>query len=169
MNRRTIIQASIIPFLGPTMAIAQSSANGMTPETKHAADTLEAGTVALETSKAALAKASDAALKRFAEFEVTEQETVAKVVKAASKMSESAPAKLNAQATTTIDKMKSMPAGKEFDDAYFKVQVEGHTKLLEIQNAYLGAGKDVTHRSIAMLAAGHIKEHLANLQAMRRG
>ena len=170
MNRRTLVQASIIiPFLGSTAAMAQTSANGMTPETKHAADTLEMGTGALETSRAAVSKVSDAALKRFAEFEVAEQETVGKVVKAASKMSETTAPKLSAAATAMIEKMKGMPAGKEFEDAYFKGQVDGHTKLLEIQNTYLAAGRDVTHRSIAMLAAGHIKEHLANLQAMRRG
>jgi putative membrane protein len=80
-------------------------------------------------------------------------------------MSETAEPKLSDGAKAMIAKIKAMPAGKEFEEAYFKGQVEGHTKLLEIQNAYLASGKDVTHRSVAMLAAGHIKEHLANLQA----
>ncbi|WP_162261801.1 DUF4142 domain-containing protein [Bosea sp. Root381] len=141
----------------------------MTPETTHAAETLETGDVALGTSKTALAKVNDAALKRFAEFEVAEQDTVAKVIKAASRMSEGAPEKLSADATAVIENFKSIPAGKEFDEAYIKTQVDGHTKLLEIQNTYLDQGKDVTNRSIAMLASGLIKEHLANLQAMRRG
>jgi putative membrane protein len=166
MDRRRILQATLAATLVPSVARAQtSSVNGMTPEVKHAADTLEAGTVSLEASKDALSKVSDPALKRFAEFEVAEQETVAKVVKAASKMSETAEPKLSDGAKAMIAKIKAMPAGKEFEEAYFKGQVEGHTKLLEIQNAYLASGKDVTHRSVAMLAAGHIKEHLANLQA----
>jgi putative membrane protein len=170
MDRRSLIQATLATVLVPSMARGQTtSANGMTPETKHAADTLEAGMVSLEGSKAALTKVTDPALKRFAEFEVAEQETVGKVVKAASKMSETTEPKLSDDAKAMIEKIKAMPAGKEFEEAYFKGQVEGHTKLLEIQTTYLGAGKDVTHRAIAMLAAGHIKEHLANLQAMRKG
>ena len=170
MDRRILLQASLVATLLPSAARAQTtSANGMTPETKHAADTLEAGMVSLEGSKAALTKVTDPALKRFAEFEVAEQETVGKVVKAASKMSETTEPKLSNDAKAMIDKIKAMPAGKEFEDAYFKGQVDGHTTLLEIQNTYLGAGKDPTHRAIAMLAAGHIKEHLANLQAMGKG
>lgn len=168
MDRRTLIQASLAASLFPAAALAQTSANMPTPETRHAAETLEAGTVSLETSKAALAKSADAALKRFAEFEVAEQETIAKVVKAASKMPEGNPPKLGTEAQSTIDKLKAMPAGKEFDMAYFKGQMDGHTKLLKIQETYLGAGKDPTHRAIAMLAMGHIKEHLANLEGMKK-
>ena len=168
MDRRTLIQASLAASLLPAAARAQTSANMPTPETRHAAGTLEAGTVSLETSKAALAKSADAALKRFAEFEVAEQETIAKVVKAASKMPEGNPPKLGTEAQSMIDKLKAMPAGKEFDMAYFKGQMDGHTKLLEIQETYLGAGKDPTHRAIAMLAMGHIKEHLANLEGMKK-
>lgn len=168
MDRRTLIQTSLAASLLPAAAFAQTSANRATPETRHAAETLEAGTVALETSKAAMSKAADAALKRFAEFEVAEQETIGKVVKAASRLPEANPPKLGSEAQAMIDKLKAMPAGKDFDMAYFKGQMEGHARLLKIQETYLTAGKDPTHRFIAMLAMGHIKEHLANLESIQK-
>jgi putative membrane protein len=168
MDRRTLIQATIASAVFPGAAAAQTSANAPTAETRHAAETLEAGTVSLETSKAALDKTADAALKRFAEFEVAEQETVAKVMRAASKMPEDNPLKLSSEAQDTINKLKALPAGKEFDMAYFKGQMDGHTKLLKIQETYMGAGKDELRLAIAMLARGHIQEHLANLEAMKK-
>jgi putative membrane protein len=76
--------------------------------------------------------------------------------------------KLSTEAQSMIDKLKAMPAGKEFDMAYFKGQMDGHTKVLKTQETYLDAGKEPTHRAIAMLAMGHIKEHMANLEAMKK-
>lgn len=72
-GRRTLVQLS-------AAAAAQSSQSSVSVEAKHAANTLEAGAVALETSRSALAKATDPNVKRFAQFEVAEQENVAMIV-----------------------------------------------------------------------------------------
>lgn len=166
MNRRSVFGLiAMAAAIAPAQAFAQSSAAAPSLEAKHAADTLEAGAIALETSKAALAKATDTNVKRFAQFEAAEQETVASVVKAASRLGDVKPP---AEAKAMADRLTAMPAGKEFDQAYVKGQVEGHQKLLQIQEAYLAAGKDLTHRSIAMLARGHIKEHLAQLELLHK-
>jgi putative membrane protein len=166
MNRRSIVGLIIaVPAISPAVAFAQSSASTASLEDKHAAETLEAGAVALETSKIALAKATDINVKRFAQFEAAEQEAVASVVKAVSRFGDD---KLSATDQATADRLNAMPAGKEFDQAYVKGQIEGHQKLLQIQEAYLSAGKEVTHRTIATLARGHIKEHLSNLEQLQK-
>jgi hypothetical protein len=62
MDRRTLIQASLAASVLPGEAFAQTNANAPTPETRQASETLEAGMVSLETSRAALSKSADAAL-----------------------------------------------------------------------------------------------------------
>lgn len=149
----------------PTAAFGQSSQTATSLEAKHASDTLEAGSVALETSRIALTKSTDPNVKRFALFEAAEQETVATVVKAAARIPDAPQPPADGRAM--IETMSGLPAGKSFDAAYVKSQIDGHRRLLEIQEAYLAAGKDVTHRSIAALARGHIKEHLATLEILQ--
>ena len=56
-----------------------------------------------------------------------------------------------------------MKAGPDFDKAYIKAQVEGHRKLLEIQEAYLAKPDNADEANVAKLARGMIKEHLALL------
>lgn len=165
MDRRSLVQLSLAASLMPGAALAQSSQTSISMEAKHAADTLAAGTIALETSRVALQKATDPNVKRFAEFEAAEQETVASVVKAAAR--QEAPKPEN-DGKAMVETLAGMPAGKSFDTAYVKGQIDGHRRLLQIQEAYLSGGKDVTHRSIAALARGHIKEHLANLEVLQK-
>lgn len=165
MNRRSIVKLAVAASLLPNAALAQSSKTATSAEAKHAADTLTAGALALETSRVAMSKASDAGVKRFAEFEAAEQETVAMVVKAASKLDTASP---DPESKAVLESLKGVGSGKSFDTAYVKVQVDGHQKLLRIQEAYLANGHDITHRSIAALARGHIKEHLANLELLQR-
>ncbi|TCR68254.1 DUF4142 domain-containing protein [Bosea sp. BK604] len=166
MNRRSLIQSALAASLVPTSVLGQSSQTTTSLEAKHASETLEAGTVALETSRVAMNKATDANVKRFAQFEAAEQETVAAVIKDAARISD-AP-KPSGDGKAMIDTLASLPAGKSYDLAYVKGQIDGHNLLLQIQEAYLSTGKDATHRSIAALARGHIKEHLANLEILQK-
>jgi putative membrane protein len=167
MDRRTFVQAAMVSAL-PSAAFGQGAPAGISPEQKHAAETLEASATSLEASHAAATKAVDANVRRFAQFEAAEQDVVASVVKAATGMSETAPAPLSAEAKAMVEILKAMPSGPEFDKAYVKGQVEGHQRLLQIQEVYLTNGKNQTHRSIAMLIRGHVKEHLAQLELMHK-
>ena len=167
MDRRSFLQAAMVSAL-PSAAFGQSAPAGMSPEQKHAAETLEASAMLLEASRAAVTKAGDANVRRFAQFEAAEQDVVASVVKAATGMSETAPPPLSAEAKAMVEILKATPSGPEFDKAYVKGQVEGHQRLLQIQEVYLTNGKNQTHRSIATLIRGHIKEHLAQLELMNK-
>ena len=52
---------------------------------------------------------------------------------------------------------------------YVQAQIQGHEKLLQIQETYLAAGKDPTQIDIAKLARTVINEHLALLNYMEKG
>lgn len=167
MDRRSFVRFAVAASFIPTAALAQSSQSAPSGEAKHAADTLRASALALETSRIALKKASDTGVKRFAEFEAAEQDTVAMVVQAASKLDATA-ATPDKEGKKVLESLNRVGDGKSFDTAYIKVQIDGHQRLLQIQDAYLSSGRDVLHRSIAALARGQIKEHLSNLELLQR-
>jgi len=139
------------------------------PEQKHAMDTLAVGSMSLLASRVALNKARDEDVKEFAEFEVAEQETIADVLKSMKDGTVSgkvtAPSdtdvrqQLSEEDNATLQKMEKME-GKEFDRAYIRAQIEGHQKLLRIQDEYLAIGNEPGHINVAKLARGQIKEHL---------
>ncbi len=165
MDRRNLLMLALAASATPAGVLAQPAAGGDSPEARHAMRTLEAGAVALETSRLGMEKASEAELKRFAGLEVAEQETVAAVVKTVAKIE--APPALAGEGKQLLDKLAGL-SGAEFDKAYRQGQVEGHRRLLAIQEDYLASGKDATHRAIAMLARSHIKEHLDDLAMIER-
>ena len=56
-----------------------------------------------------------------------------------------------------------MNAGWAFDREYLRAEIDGHNRLLEIQQAYLRAPDNLDETNVAKLAQGMIKEHLALL------
>jgi putative membrane protein len=56
-------------------------------------------------------------------------------------------------------------AAKHSKKRMLRAQIEGHQKLLRIQEEYLSSGKDIAHINLAKLARGQIKEHLQLLDA----
>lgn len=172
MNRREILGAmALVALSGP--ALAQSAAPAAPAalagaEQVHAAQTLEAGFVSQETSRIALSKGTDNGVKRFAQAEAAEQQTIATVLKARSGLDDKAQPTLSAQGKASIDKMHDIKTGLEFDRAYVAAQIEGHQNLLRIQETYLADGRDPTSRAIAMLASGHIREHLIVLGIIQK-
>jgi predicted outer membrane protein len=178
MNRRDaftlVAAASLLPAsLSAAQAQAQAQPTGAQPgtgtqEAKYVTDTLMAGSSSLETSRVAISKATNPMVKRFAQFESAEQETIAQVLKDRANMADNAKPKMEAEGKAPIDKLHDVKTGPDFDKAYVEAQLEGHQRLLQIQEAYLSNGKDQAHRIIATMARGHIKEHLANLEMIRK-
>src|SRR3954447_20960729 len=88
MQRRMLLLAGAATLATVTPILAQS--RGPSPgaadqpgpaETKHMQETMRVGALALATSRIAVQKAQNPAVKQFAQFEVAEQETVAEVLK----------------------------------------------------------------------------------------
>jgi putative membrane protein len=138
-------------------------------EKQHVAQTMAIGTLSLEMSKIALMKAQHPKVKEFANLEVAEQETVGDVLKAinAAANNMSPPPQLTPDETAMLEKMRQEQTG--FDRSYIQGQIEGHQKLLKIQEDYLAVGKHLDSTNVAKLARGMIKEHLTLLSDLTRG
>jgi putative membrane protein len=142
-------------------------------ERRHITNTMAAGGMSLLASRAALKKVRDDDIKEFAQFEVAEQETIADVLmgmmdpsKASGKINPPSEPEVRQQVSkedqATLEKMEAMN-GDAFEKAYVRAQIDGHEKLLRIQEDYLSSGKNPAHLGIAKLARGQIKEHLTLL------
>jgi putative membrane protein len=194
MNRRLLL-ASIATAAASRVA-AQTSAPQPAPaqtiappaparaglsdaQQKHINDTMAVGSLSLLLSRIALPKANNALLKQFVEFEIAEQETVADVfnaikTNAAPTGSIKAPAdeelmqNLDNVGKAAVEKLRALRAGSEFDHDYIQYEVEGHRKLLDIQEAYLKVHDNLDETNVAKLARGVIKEHLTLLTGVQR-
>jgi predicted outer membrane protein len=153
---------------GPTPSLSDAAKT-------HVRDTMAAGAQSLAISRIALGKLKHPMGRQFAGFETAEQEGVADVLKArmapGTRPSGAVAPPTDADLEAALDddgkaaaaKFRDMAAGPEFEKAYIQAQVEGHRKLLGIQDAYLGVADDETETAIAKLVRGRIQEHLTIL------
>jgi putative membrane protein len=162
MNRRQAAASIAALALVPSASIAAAKAMGG-PEKKHAEMTLAVGSIALQTSKIAQQKAQSAWVKRFANYEVAEQTTIAEILKDAG----ATPGKPNEKDAAMVSKLEQT-SGAAFDIEYLTGQIEGHDKLLKIQEEYIANGKDPEQLAVAKLARGQIKEHIDLLQTIQK-
>ncbi|WP_430252461.1 DUF4142 domain-containing protein [Neorhizobium sp. DAR64860/K0K1] len=110
------------------------------------------GALSLATSRVALMNASGDMVKMFAKFEVAEQEPIADILmsmtmdKAQGALKVPTDAEVEAMLDATgkemVTKLKAMK-GADFDKAYLMGQLDGHKKLLTIQEDYLKVGQNV--------------------------
>lgn len=163
MDRRNALTLLAVALAAPTVAYAKDATMG-DAEKEHAMQTLAAGSVALETSKIAEKKAEKAWVKKFAEYEVAEQTTIAEILKSMG----ATPAKLTEKQSAMIEKAKQATAGAAFDQGYLADQIAGHNDLLKIQDTYIGKGKNEANVNLAKLARGQIKEHIDLLQTIQK-
>ena len=183
MKRRSILMATAAAAALPALlSYASAFAQTTSPppgeaEKKHAEQTKVVGSLSLATSRFALEKASDPTVKEFAKWEVGEQETVGDILKSMETDSKAegalkppteaeVEAAFDADGKAAVDKLRSLSAA-EFDKAYVTAQLEGHKKLLSIQEDYLKVGQNREHLSLAKLARGQVKEHIDHLNALK--
>jgi len=146
---------------------------------KHINDTMSVGSLSLMLSRIARPKADNALLKQFIEFEIAEQETVADIMNtiktnAAPSGSIKNPTdaelmqNLDADGKAAVEKMRGLRGGPAFDHDYVQYEIEGHRKLLDIQEAYLQVHDNLDETNVAKLARGMIKEHLTLLTGVQK-
>jgi putative membrane protein len=169
MNRRNVLAAAstaAVPLLlamgRPVLAQDRMASSGGTlGAAKHKMLTLQVGSLSLQTSELALQRAKNPKLREFAGFERDEQMTIAQVL---TDTQSPAPAQLD-PADAAILKKLSAASGAEFDTMYVTDQIEGHTKLLQIQQDFLqglsATTSDAAH--VSMLARTVIQMHLKML------
>jgi putative membrane protein len=179
MNRRLLL-ASIA-----TLSVGQAFAQKMSPtapapsamtdaQQKHIQETMAYGSLSLSLSRIAKSKVTHPLLKQFVDFEIAEQETVGGILKAI--QTNAAPSgetpspsdadlmqNLDDAGKASVEKLRALKAGSEFDRDYIRYEIEGHRKLLDIQEVYLKSPDNLDQANVAKLARGMIKEHLALL------
>src|SRR5262249_55406604 len=106
----------------------------------------------------------------FAGLEVDEQETAGDVLKSLSNLSNMSgkiaiPTEADVMAALTPDAKQTLQdlteiKGRKFDLAYIAAEIDGHRKLLKIQEAYLGEGRFAPAIIAAKFIAFAINEHL---------
>ncbi len=183
MNRRYAFRAlaaaggATILALNSSTAWSASAAAMGEAEMKHAQETKKVGALSLATSRVAVATASDAKVKQFAQWEVAEQETIADILKSMEAVDGKAEGALHppteAETEALLDEegkekladLKAM-SGADFDKAYLAAQSDGHKKLLQIQEDYLKVGQNREHLSVTKLARGQIKEHITIIELL---
>ena len=165
---------------GSAMPAGQAGAMGAArlgqAEMQHMQQTLQIGSVALETSRLAQQKARNENLKQFAGFEVEEQTTIAEILRgmmdpAATAAAGAAPAgtaSRDPKGAEMVQKL-SQAQGEAFDREYLKGQIEGHRDLLAVQEQYLKSNaQNREHMNMVKLARGRILEHVALLEDMQK-
>lgn len=118
--------------------------------------------LSLVTSQIAVDRARKADAREFAGFELTEAIAVTTVLKQLG----NAPPPMDAKAQTTLEKIRSAPAGQAFDQAYIDAQYENHVFLRDLATAYLANSPadssdmgEMHGRHLATLALATFKEH----------
>jgi putative membrane protein len=173
MSRRMALAGFAVGGTAISLLALTNSALAQTSPAESSADmqdyvhqTLLVGTIALKSSEAAAAKATDPNVKRFAELEVAEQKTIASVL--ASTEAGKTPPEIPAEKQAELDKLAGMDAGTEFDQAYVEAQIKGHNELLVIQQKVSGETEASVEAITARLAEQAVSSHIAMLELIQQ-
>ena len=178
MNRRHLVTGLSGAALFPLIIQLTSQGAGAQPASPDApsvpigADdyrrlTLSAGMLAKQSSELASQKATNPKVKQFATFEIAEQTAIAQVL---TSPQSPAPVQLDDKHAAALKSLQGASSA-DFDKAYLRGQIEGHSELLGIQDAFLqGKGQDTLSMTasdtghIATLAKTVILMHLTMLK-----
>lgn len=172
--------AQSAPATAPATAMDRPVAGLSDPVRAHIRDTMAAGALSLTITRVAQGRLKHPMGKQFADFEAAEQNTIADILKA--RLMPGVPLLgevkaptdaevedgLDAHGKETVETFRAMKEGPGFEKAYVAAQIDGHRRLLEIQDTYLKVADDAAETAIAKLARGMIREHLTILGDIER-
>ena len=166
MDRRKLLFVASAGLTLPTLFSTSAFAEAMAKDTAadYVSKTLMVGTLSKKMSEMAEQKATNSRIKEFAGFEVAEQTAVAEVL---TDKLDPPPAPLPPMDKEMLEKLGNA-SGVGFERAYLRGQIEGHEKLLAIQEAQLKAGMSSDHGHIARLAKSVIVMHLTMLHDLEK-
>lgn len=153
----TTAQGTTRPATSPSGGIAASSANQALGEI------LVLGTLSLESCKAAETKAQSAAVKKFAQLEASEQQTVAEVLLANGAVAVPLPPDMQQK----LKQLQSL-SGQQFDAMFVQEQLKTHEQLLaRCQSVAQGQLTEPTI-VLARLGVDAINSHIAMLNMIQQ-
>ncbi|MFC7734612.1 DUF4142 domain-containing protein [Roseomonas sp. GCM10028921] len=168
INRRVIGIALAGAGLAGCAATAQQAAAPQAPigaaPSGLRLQALQGGAFLMQTAQLGASKAQRPELRRWAPFEVSEQQGLVQAM--ALTGSSAPPPPLVGEKAAMLQQLQSAN-GAAFDRAFVMAQIQGHQEAL---NTYTAIAQDSAappaDRAIALLAVDRIREHLAFLQAV---
>jgi putative membrane protein len=159
MHRRSVLTGTAVALAAlPLVGVAQAQ-DAAVDEAKLPA--LMGGDFATATSQLAASKATNGAVKTFAELEIAEQAAVA-----AAFGSQPGAAGLSEEHASMLAQLEAAE-GAEFDMMYIDGQITGHQELLAIHQDYAENGEDPMARGASMVGVTGIQSHLVMLESIR--
>ncbi|MBB4000863.1 DUF4142 domain-containing protein [Aureimonas pseudogalii] len=162
MNRRNLITSlagTAVVGLLPGAAVAQMRS---APADAAKLPALVGGDFSTATSKLAVHKASNPAVRKFAKLEIAEQAAVAKAFGATPGSAGLRPDQVAIVETLTA------ATGPEFDRMYVDGQIAGHRELLTIHRRYARNGSDPMARGASLVGVTGIEAHLFLIENLKR-
>ena len=141
----------------PNAATPPANLQGMAPD-RLAMMTHEAGAFSLATARIGADKAGNAEVKRFAQFEIVEQEGVAQAMRLAGHNFPTP--NFQGEKRDVLNRLQSAAAGDAFDRMFLQAQNDGHQELLNLTGAIMAGNAPAPDKITAILANGQVREHL---------
>lgn len=176
MNRRTVPFALAGAALLPVLA-GQARAQGNSPRADATPENLaivpperlarmlyETGAFSHATAEIGAEKATNPDVKRFAQFEIQEQEGVVQAMKLAGH--DFPKASLGNDRGKTIESLRAA-SGPDFERLFLEVQERGHQELLSLTSAVMDSRSPAPDKIAATLSNNSIKEHLILIGMLR--
>jgi predicted outer membrane protein len=119
-------------------------------------------------------------VKQFAEFEIGEQNNLTDILHsfadpaatasttAGAQSSASTASELSQDDSAAMERLSKAQGGAAFDRDYVSLQIQGHQRLLKLQENQLQRSGSREMTNIAKLAQGQIKEHLVMLELIQK-
>ena len=168
MHRRHVLEiigfSAALPLVSSAAALAQQERIGERGQ-RYMSETLEIGGVALAASRIANERARDRWVKKFAAYEIEEQEGVAAILRS---LGAQIPESTRVERQEAVQELRDHH-GERFEEAYLRGQEEGHQRLLRVQEEYINGGRNEEVETIAKLVRGRIQEHLDLIRTIRDG
>ena len=177
MNRRTMPLALAGAALLPVLAAGRAQAQGNSPRADVPPADLsavpperlarllhEAGGFSHATAQIGAEKAGNPDVKRFAQFEIQEQEGVAQAMKLAG---HDFPApSLGNERGKALESLRAA-GGAELEGMFLEIQERGHQELLSLTSAIMESRAPAPDKIAATLSNNSIKEHLILIGMLR--
>ncbi len=172
VRRRILLTGLMFGVVSPAFAQSVPPVTGTAlSDDLYQGRALSTGSLALETSRIALAKSQVAGVRAFAQEEISEQLALRQAYAAATTTTGSTPrvpagdaAGLSGRDATVLQLHQTGSAGTPFDKLYVGTQIDGHRELRLLNQTYAANGSDPTLAGIARQALPLIDRHLAILQ-----
>ena len=174
-RRHVLASAAVVlaaPMLGVSAIRAQTPLVHKPTYDNYVLATLRMGEVSIAASQLAVERAQAEEIRRFAEIEMAEQQTVAGVLAATGVREAAAPGNTALERTPDerawIDRLIETPAGKAFDLAYVEGQIVAHNDLLRVQQSLLGEEEPTIETITARLVEQGAVSHIATLNLIQQ-